>query len=75
MIDLEHARSRDASDPLREFRDRFIIADPDQCYLDGNSLGRLPAATADAVAPTTTWCRRRSGAATDIAPTTTGRRF
>ena len=49
MIDLEHARSRDASDPLREFRNRFIIADPDQCYLDGNSLGRLPAATADAV--------------------------
>ena len=49
MIDLEHARSRDASDPLRDFRNRFIIADPDQCYLDGNSLGRLPAATADAV--------------------------
>ena len=46
MIDLENARSRDASDPLRDFRNRFIIADPDQCYLDGNSLGRLPAATA-----------------------------
>jgi len=49
MIDLEYARSLDASDPLAEFRDRFVIADPDQCYLDGNSLGRLPKATAEAI--------------------------
>lgn len=48
-MDLEHARSLDARDPLRAFRDRFVIADPDQCYLDGNSLGRLPKATAEAV--------------------------
>ena len=40
------ADALDAADPLRSFRDRFLIADPDLCYLDGNSLGRLPLATA-----------------------------
>ena len=49
MLDLESARSLDSNDPLAEFRDRFVISDPDQCYLDGNSLGRLPKATAEAV--------------------------
>ena len=34
----------DASDPLREFRQRFVI-DADVVYLDGNSLGCLPRAT------------------------------
>lgn len=48
-MDLDKARSLDAHDPLRSFRDRFVIADSDQCYLDGNSLGRLPKATAEAV--------------------------
>jgi len=48
-VDLDHARSLDAKDPLAGFRDHFVIADPDQCYLDGNSLGRLPKATAEAV--------------------------
>jgi len=37
----------DAADPLAQFRDRFVIADRELIYLDGNSLGRLPAATAD----------------------------
>jgi kynureninase len=40
----------DAADPLAHFRDRFAIADPGLIYLDGNSLGRLPAATADRLA-------------------------
>lgn len=39
----------DRDDPLREFRAGFLVADPDICYLDGNSLGRLPRATVDAV--------------------------
>jgi kynureninase len=37
----------DRDDPLAGFRERFVIADPDLVYLDGNSLGRLPAATRD----------------------------
>lgn len=37
----------DAADPLAPFRDRFVISDPGLVYLDGNSLGRLPAATAE----------------------------
>ncbi len=39
----------DRADPLSSFREQFVIADPDMCYLDGNSLGRLPKATAEAI--------------------------
>src|SRR5579859_2968330 len=35
----------DAADPLAGYRERFVI-DPDVVYLDGNSLGCLPLATA-----------------------------
>lgn len=48
-MDISQARSLDAQDPLRSFRERFVIADPDQSYLDGNSLGRLPKQTAEAM--------------------------
>jgi kynureninase len=43
----ERARAErlDAGDPLAAFRERFVIEDPDEIYLDGNSLGRLPRAT------------------------------
>jgi kynureninase len=40
-------RPLDAADPLAPFRDRFVVADSSLVYLDGNSLGRLPRATAD----------------------------
>ncbi|MDZ7844229.1 MAG: kynureninase [Anaerolineales bacterium] len=40
------ARDLDRRDPLRSFRDRFVIDDPQLIYLDGNSLGRLPKSTA-----------------------------
>jgi kynureninase len=40
----EAAAELDAADPLRDFRDRFVI-DPDIVYLDGNSLGCLPKTT------------------------------
>lgn len=43
------AEALDAADPLGRFRDAFHICDPDLCYLDGNSLGRLPRATVEAI--------------------------
>ena len=42
---ITSARDLDATDELREFRDQFVINDPDTIYLDGNSLGRLPRKT------------------------------
>jgi kynureninase len=42
----EAAAELDAADPLRGFRDRFVI-DPDVVYLDGNSLGCLPKTTVE----------------------------
>ena len=43
------AEKLDASDSLAHFRERFVVTDPEVCYLDGNSLGRLPKATVGAV--------------------------
>ncbi|MFM7860884.1 MAG: hypothetical protein ACKO8C_05705 [Candidatus Nanopelagicaceae bacterium] len=45
----EYALALDANDPLAKYRELFVINDPTQCYLDGNSLGRLPKATIEAV--------------------------
>jgi kynureninase len=46
---LARAAALDAADPLAEFRDRFITPDDADVisYLDGNSLGRPLAATAE----------------------------
>ncbi|NNC92999.1 MAG: kynureninase [Acidimicrobiia bacterium] len=49
MITRDQAIELDRTDPLAGFRERFVIADPDLIYLDGNSLGRLPRATIDQV--------------------------
>ena len=43
--DRERALALDAADPLRRWRDEFVIDDPALVYLDGNSLGRLPRRT------------------------------
>jgi len=42
---LEDARAMDAADPLARHREAFALPD-DATYLDGNSLGALPRATA-----------------------------
>jgi kynureninase len=41
------AEQLDAADPLARFRDRFVGADTDLVYFDGNSLGRPVAAAAE----------------------------
>ena len=43
--DRAQALKLDHADPLKSFRDRFVIADDGLIYLDGNSLGRLPRET------------------------------
>ena len=47
--DRQFALDLDSRDPLARFRSQFVVSDPNICYLDGNSLGRLPLATIDAV--------------------------
>ncbi|NQV97451.1 MAG: aminotransferase class V-fold PLP-dependent enzyme [Acidimicrobiaceae bacterium] len=39
------AEALDAQDPLAKYRQQFLINDPSLCYLDGNSLGRIPRET------------------------------
>jgi kynureninase len=46
---IDFAQRMDQDDPLREFRDRFFIAEKDTIYLDGNSLGRLPSNTREKI--------------------------
>ena len=48
--DRAYAEQLDATDPLASFRGRFEIPDDSVVYLDGNSLGRLPAATPGRIA-------------------------
>ena len=49
MLSREYAQALDAKDPLAKYRDRFVIQDPNVCYLDGNSLGRLPKQTVETI--------------------------
>ena len=49
VTDREYALELDRKDPLAHFKSQFVIGDPDMCYLDGNSLGRLPKATITAI--------------------------
>ena len=49
MTTLADCQARDAADPLAPFRDRFSLPEG-VIYLDGNSLGALPRATADRLA-------------------------
>lgn len=49
VTDRAYALELDKNDPLASFRSKFVVTDPNLCYLDGNSLGRLPHATVKAV--------------------------
>ena len=45
MTNLTDIRAMDASDPLKDFQDRFDLPE-NEIYLDGNSLGALPKTSA-----------------------------
>ncbi len=49
VTDREYALALDRNDPLAHFKAQFVITDPEMCYLDGNSLGRMPIATVAAI--------------------------
>ena len=49
VTDREYALELDRNDPLAHFKSQFVVSDPQMCYLDGNSLGRLPKATVAAI--------------------------
>ena len=49
MTTLAECETRDGADPLAHFRDRFALPEG-VIYLDGNSLGALPRATAGHIA-------------------------
>lgn len=44
-----YAEALDAGDPLAKYKSQFQISAPELCYLDGNSLGRLPLAAISGV--------------------------
>ena len=49
VTDRQYALELDRNDPLAHFKSQFVVTDPEMCYLDGNSLGRIPKATITAV--------------------------
>lgn len=49
VTDRSFAIDLDLADPLAKYKSQFVISDPDLCYLDGNSLGRLPKKTIESI--------------------------
>ena len=49
VTDRAYALELDKNDPLAHFKSQFVVTDPEMCYLDGNSLGRIPKATITAI--------------------------
>lgn len=48
-VTRDDALQLDMQDGLARYRSEFLIADPELCYLDGNSLGRIPKRTIDSL--------------------------
>jgi len=49
VTDRAYALELDKDDLLAHFKSQFVVTDPGMCYLDGNSLGRIPKATITAI--------------------------
>ena len=49
VTDREYALQLDSQDPLAKYKGLFFSDNPDICYLDGKSLGRLPNRTTSVV--------------------------
>ena len=49
VTDRDYALELDKNYPLAHFKSQFVVTDPEMCYLDGNSLGRIPKATITAI--------------------------
>ncbi|SVC89527.1 uncharacterized protein METZ01_LOCUS342381, partial [marine metagenome] len=45
----EFIKALDQNDPLSEYQNEFHVTDKDLCYMDGNSLGRLPLKTIEKI--------------------------
>jgi len=48
-MNRDKALAAENQDQLRSFRQRFVIEDESVCYLDGNSLGRMPKRTVEEI--------------------------
>ena len=49
MISKEYVQDLDKKDPLNKYINQFVRTDENLCYLDGNSLGRLPKKTIEQI--------------------------
>jgi kynureninase len=49
MITQAQVQELDRKDPLNKYISEFVKNDPTLCYLDGNSLGRLPKQTIESI--------------------------
>jgi kynureninase len=49
MPNRQDAAALDTADPLAKYKDQFVVQDSELCYLDGNSLGRLPKQTIESI--------------------------
>lgn len=48
-MERAYAEHLDKQDPLADYREQFVIENPNLIYMDGNSLGRLPKASEEII--------------------------